>query len=52
MVVPRRLADKPDSRLCATFDSDSFRDEELQGIVFDALVGIDPDWRAHLTLAE
>jgi hypothetical protein len=37
---------------CATFDSDSFRDEELQGIVFDALAGIDRDWQAHLTLAE
>jgi hypothetical protein len=37
---------------CARFDSDSFRDEELQGIVFDALAGIDPDCQAHLTLAE
>ena len=37
---------------CATFDSDSLEDEELQAVVFDALGGIDPDWRAHLRIAE
>lgn len=36
----------------ATFDSDSFDDAELQGIVFDALNGIDADWREHLQLVE
>ena len=42
-----------DSELeCATFDSDSLEEGELQGIVFDALSGIDPGWREHLRLAE
>ncbi len=36
----------------ATFDSDSYDEAELQGIVFDALGGIDSDWRSHLELAE
>ena len=36
----------------ATFDSDAYDEAELQGIVFDALGGIDPDWRSHLELAE
>ena len=36
----------------ATFDADAYDEAELQGIVFDALRGIDPDWRSHLELAE
>jgi hypothetical protein len=32
----------------ATFDSETLDDAELEGVVFDALAGIDPDWRAHL----
>jgi len=36
----------------ATFDSDAYGEEELQGIVFDALGGLDPEWRSHLELAE
>jgi hypothetical protein len=32
----------------ATFDSDELGEAELEGIVFDALAGIDPDWRDHL----
>ena len=36
----------------ATFDADAYDEAELQGIVFDALGGIDPDWRSHLELAE
>jgi hypothetical protein len=36
----------------ATFDSDDLSEAELQGIVFDALGGIDPEWRSHLRLAE
>jgi hypothetical protein len=36
----------------ATFDSDDLSEAELQGIVFDALGGIDPGWRSHLRLAE
>jgi hypothetical protein len=36
----------------ATFDSDAFDDAELEGIVFDALNGIDPDWRSHLQLVQ
>jgi hypothetical protein len=36
----------------ATFDSDAYDEAELQGILFDALGGIDPDWRSHLELAE
>lgn len=35
-----------------TFDSDAYAEEELQGIVFDALSGIDPEWRDHLALDE
>lgn len=37
---------------CATFDSESLDEAELQGVVFDALGGIDPEWQAHLRLAE
>jgi hypothetical protein len=36
----------------ATFDSDDLSEAELQGIVFDALGGIDPEWRSHLRQAE
>jgi hypothetical protein len=35
----------------ATFDSDSMDEAELQGVVFDALGGIDPEWHSHLELA-
>ena len=35
----------------ATFDSDRL-DDALEGVVFDALGGIDPDWRSHLRVAE
>ncbi|MCD6015698.1 MAG: hypothetical protein K0R88_1782 [Solirubrobacterales bacterium] len=37
---------------CATFDSDSFDEAELEGVIFDALSGLDPDWRTHLRAAE
>lgn len=36
----------------ATFDSDAYGDDELEGIVFDALNGLDSEWRSHLELAE
>ncbi|MGI9019409.1 MAG: hypothetical protein ACR2G3_01700 [Solirubrobacterales bacterium] len=36
----------------ATFDSDAYGEAELEGIVFDALGGLDPEWREHLALAE
>ena len=36
----------------ATFDSDELDAAELEGVVFDALGGIDPDWRSHLRVAE
>jgi hypothetical protein len=36
----------------ATFDSDELDAAELEGIVFDALGGIDPDWRSHLRVAD
>jgi hypothetical protein len=36
----------------ATFDSDDLPDGELQAIVFDALGGLDPEWQAHLRVAE
>jgi hypothetical protein len=43
-----------DSELqCATFDSDAHESEDqLQAVVFEALGGIDPDWRSHLIPAE
>jgi hypothetical protein len=43
-----------DSELqCATFDSDAHADEEgLQAAVFEALAGIDPDWKSHLQVAD
>ena len=34
----------------ATFGSDELDDAELEGVVFDALGGID-DWRSHLRVA-
>ena len=37
---------------CATFDSEALDEGELQGVVFDALGGIDPEWQSHLRLAE
>jgi hypothetical protein len=37
---------------CATFDSDSLEDDQLQATVIEALAGIDPDWQIHLALAE
>jgi hypothetical protein len=36
----------------ATFDSDELDAAELEGVVFDALGGIDPDWRSHLRVAD
>ncbi len=36
----------------ATYDSDAYGDEELEGIVFDALNGLDSEWRSHLEPAE
>ena len=36
----------------ATFDSENLGDAELEGVVFDALGGIDPDWRSHLQVVE
>jgi hypothetical protein len=36
----------------ATFDSDELDEAELEGVVFDALGGIDPDWRSHLRVAD
>jgi hypothetical protein len=51
-----RLTEIPvgfDSELStATFDSDELDDAELEGVVFDALGGLDPDWRSHLRVAE
>ncbi len=29
----------------ATFDADGYEEGELQGIVFDALAGLDPEWQ-------
>lgn len=37
---------------CATFDSDTLDETELQEVVFKALAGIDPAWGEHLRLAE
>ena len=37
---------------CATFDSADLDDAELEGIIFDALNGLDPSWSDHLRLAE
>ncbi|MFI5025584.1 MAG: hypothetical protein ACHQCI_02370 [Solirubrobacterales bacterium] len=36
----------------ATFDADGYEEGELQGIVFDALAGLDPEWQSHLQLAD
>ncbi|HYU59487.1 MAG TPA: hypothetical protein VEK39_01895 [Solirubrobacterales bacterium] len=35
---------------CATFDSDTQDEDELQAIVFEALARIDSEWQAHLRL--
>ncbi len=37
---------------CATFDSNSLDGAELEGVVFDALGGLNPAWREHLRVAE
>lgn len=37
---------------CATYDSETLSDGEMQGIVFDALAGLDSEWQAHLSIAE
>ena len=37
---------------CATFDADALDDDELQTVVFEALAGVDPEWRTHLRLAD
>jgi hypothetical protein len=37
---------------CATFDADGIEDDELQTVVFEALAEIEPEWQAHLRLAE
>jgi len=36
----------------ATYDADDLDDAELQKVVFQALDGIDPDWRSHLRVVE
>jgi hypothetical protein len=36
----------------ATFDADALGEEELRKVVFEALDGIDPDWRSHLRVVE
>jgi hypothetical protein len=36
----------------ATFDSDSLEGAELEAVLFDALSGLDPEWREHLRVAE
>ena len=36
----------------ATFDSDAYQGAELEAVVFDALNGIDADWREHLRVVE
>ena len=36
----------------ATFDSDDLEGAELEAVLFDALSGLDPDWREHLRLTE
>ena len=36
----------------ATFDADELDDAELQRVVFEALDGIDPDWRSHLKVVD
>lgn len=37
---------------CATFDSDELDGPELEAVIFDALGGIDQDWRSHLKIAD
>jgi len=36
---------------CATFDSDSLEEQELQAVVFEALAAIDPEWQQHLRVS-
>ena len=36
----------------ATYDADGMDDGELEAVIFDALTGLDPDWRSHLRVAE
>ena len=36
---------------CATFDSDSLEEQELQAVVFEALAAIDPEWQRHLRVS-
>jgi hypothetical protein len=37
---------------CATFDSDTIDEQELQVVVFEQLARIDPEWQQHLRLSE
>jgi hypothetical protein len=37
---------------CATFDADGYEEAELEGVLFDALNGLNPKWREHLRIAE
>jgi hypothetical protein len=37
---------------CATFDADSLDADQLQATVFEALNALDPEWQAHLRIAE
>jgi len=37
---------------CATYDADALDEAELQGVIFDALSGLDTDWAEHLRVAE
>ena len=37
---------------CASFDSDTLDEQQLEATVFAALAGIDPEWQAHLRKAE
>jgi len=36
----------------ATYDADGMDDAELEAVIFDALTGLDPEWRSHLRVAE
>jgi hypothetical protein len=36
----------------ATFDADGVDQVELQRVVFEALDGIDPDWRSQLRIVD
>ena len=37
---------------CATFDSDDLEGAELEAVVFDALNGLNSEWREHLKVAD